>query len=313
MRKKLLYSSITVAAIAAVTVISGVFLSNKLMYIKQKDTDFILDRETKAKRYDQKWFDDCPKEVFSIQSPNGYELKGFFLKPFQTANTVIICHGVTENKINSIKYARMFKQLGYNSVIYDHRRHGESGGKTTSYGYYEKLDLQAVVEAVRELIGENAVLGIHGESMGAATTLLYAGSLGDKANFYIADSAFSDFRKLLHLIVKNALCIQLKPAITIVDLALRLRDGYWMKNVFPLEAVPKINKPVLFLHNRHDTFIPVEMTETLYEAKLDNKMIQLFENGDHAQGFNENTAQYKQTVRHFLQTFITNSKKESLS
>ena len=45
----------------------------------------------------------------------------------------------------------------FNSVIYDHRRHGDSGGKTTSFGYYEKIDLQAIVDKIREEIGEEAI------------------------------------------------------------------------------------------------------------------------------------------------------------
>lgn len=313
MKKVILYSSIATTVLASATAISGVLLSNKLMYIKQKDADFIIERETKAKRFDQAWFDNCPKETLTIQSPNGYEVKGLFLKPLPTANTIIICHGVTENKINSVKYTRMFMQLGYNTVVYDHRRHGESGGKTTSYGHYEKFDLQAIVETVRKQIGPNAILGIHGESMGAATTLLYAGSVADEADFYIADSAFSDFRELLYLIVENSISIKLKPAVALADVALRMRDGYWIKNVLPLEAVKKIEKPVLFLHNVHDTFIPAWMTEALFEAKRDKKMLQLFENGDHAQGFNENAALYEQTVRQFLQTFVYEQQEETAS
>ena len=41
--------------------------------------------------------------------------------------------------------------------------HGDSGGKTTSFGFYEKIDLQSIVEAVRERAGENAIIGIHGD------------------------------------------------------------------------------------------------------------------------------------------------------
>lgn len=313
MKKKFLYSSLATTVIASATAISGVLLSNKLMYIKQKDADFIVERETKAKRFNKEWFDNCPKETLTIQSPNGYEVKGIFLKPLPTANTMIICHGVTENKMNSIKYAPMFMQFGYNTVVYDHRRHGESGGKTTSYGYYEKFDLEAIVEMVRDQIGPDALLGIHGESMGAATTLLYAGTIADEADFYIADSAFSDFRELLNLIVKNSISIRLKLAVAITDLTLRLRDGYWIKNVLPLEAVSRIDKPVLFLHNIHDTFIPATMTEELFEAKPDKKMLQLFEIGDHAQGYNQNTALYEQTIQQFLQTFVQIQPKENSS
>ena len=111
---------------------------------------------------------------------------------------------MTENKINSVKYARLFERLGFNSVIYDHRRHGDSGGKTTSFGYYEKIDLKAIVDIIREEIGNDALLGIHGESMGAATTILYAGTFDDKADFHIVDCPFSDFtEQVLHVIANR--------------------------------------------------------------------------------------------------------------
>ena len=303
-RKVMLLSGIATTLLATATAVSGYILSNKLMYIKQKDDDFILEREKKARRFDEAWFDSVAKMELSIASPNGYDIKGYFFKPLQTRNTIIICHGVTENKINSTKYARMFERLGLNTVVYDHRRHGDSGGKTTSYGYYEKIDLQAVVRYVRELIGEDAVLGIHGESMGAATTLLYAGTVEDEADFYISDCSFSDFRKLLYLIVKSSISIDLRLAVHVTDLFMRMRDGYWTKNILPIEAVKNIEKPVLFFHTINDAFIPCSMTEELYEKKVGPKMLCLFEEGAHAQGFNENPAAYEKKVFEFLQRYV---------
>ncbi|WP_431029603.1 alpha/beta hydrolase [Lysinibacillus sp. LZ02] len=301
MRKKALFIS---SIVATVTTISGIILSNKLMYIKQKDNDFILERETKAQRFDEAWFNNVTKVELSIASPNGYDIKGYFFKPLATKNTMIICHGVTENKMNSTKYARMFERLGFNTVVYDHRRHGDSGGKTTSYGYYEKMDLQAVVHFIRGLIGEEATLGIHGESMGAATTLLYAGIIEDQADFYISDCAFSDFKQLLYSIVKSSISIELKWAVHLTDLFMRLRDGYWTKNIVPKDAVKNIEKPVLFIHNLHDTFIPCAMTVDLYKAKEGPKMLRLFEKGDHAQAFNEDPIKYEATVREFLDQYV---------
>lgn len=305
MRKKaVIISSIATSIIASVAAISGFILSNKLMYIKKKDADFILDRETKAKRFDKAWFDNCEKEPIAIQSNNGYTLSGLFLKPLNTKNTIIICHGVTENKFNSVKYARMFTKLGFNTVVYDHRRHGETGGKTTSYGYYERHDLQQIVHFVREQIGEQAILGIHGESMGAATTLLYAGTIADEADFYIADSAFSDLRRLLYRIVKNSISVELKLAVYVTDLLLRLRDGYMSKNIQPILAVRNIEKPVLFIHNTNDTFIPFSMTIEMFEEKKGDKMLRLFEQGDHTQAFNETPEEYENVVKEFLTTFL---------
>lgn len=303
-KKYILTTGITTAALA--TTAAGFLLSNKIMYIKLKDPEEIIKREKEALRFDEKWFENCPKTDINILSPNGYTIKGYYLQPLQTKNTMIIAHGVTENKMNSIKYARLFERLGFNAVVYDHRRHGDSGGKTTSYGHYEKHDLQALVKKMRVLIGDDALLGIHGESMGAATMLLYAGSVEDAADFYVSDCAFSDFRILLEKILKESRTFPSQPTISFTDIFMRLRDGYSFRQVSPREAVAHIQHPVLFIHSKPDAYIPFEMAEQLYERKQGPKAIHLFDQGAHAQSFNETPELYEQVVRQFLQQHVVN-------
>lgn len=270
------------------------------MYVKLKDADTILEREVLAKRFDEKWYEAVEKEELWVGSPNGYPLKTVFLKPLKTSRTVIICHGVTENKINSMRFARLFERLGFNSVVYDHRRHGDSGGKTTSFGYYEKSDLQAIVHAIRERIGKDALLGIHGESMGAATTILYAGTYEDEANFHIVDCPFSDFGEQVLHVLRTETPLHSTMLLRIASLFLKMRDGYTLGVVSPREVVGNINKPVLFIHSLQDKFILPYMTEELYEAKNGDKMLKLFDKGAHARSFNKNPIEYEETVKSFL-------------
>jgi fermentation-respiration switch protein FrsA (DUF1100 family) len=303
MKRRILWiTSILWSILTASAAIFGFVFTNRLMYLKKKDDAFILDREITAKRFDEVWFNTVNKTEKWIDSPNGYPIKAIFLEALDTKNFVVICHGVTENKINSVKYARLFERLGFNSVVYDHRRHGDSGGKTTSFGHYEKMDLQAVVKAVHDYAGENAIIGIHGESMGAATTILYAGSVEDHAHFYIADCAFSDFTDQLLYLMKKETPLRTRYAIKLADVFLRVRDGYSMKLVSPREAVKHIEKPVLFIHSLPDDFILPEMTKELYELKNGPKQLKLFENGPHAQSFNQNPEEYEKTVADFLYT-----------
>ena len=306
MKKKLaIASSIFTFILTTASAFFSIFLSNKLMYIKPKDVNVVSIREKRARRYDENWLDNCPRKELYIPSPNGYIIRGTFYQPLITTNTVIICHGVTENKINSIKFIRMYERLGYNTVVYDHRRHGETGGKTTSYGYYEKIDLQTVIKEVREIIGDDAILGIHGESMGAATTLLYAGTVNDDADFYISDCAFSDFKMLLRKIVKETISINFELAVLISNLAIRLRDGYTFNHVSPIQAVANIFKPVLFIHSIPDAFIPVSMAKELYEAKVNGvRELALFKEGAHAQSFNTSPELYEETVKDFLDKYV---------
>ena len=304
MKRRILYmTGVISSVVTALLTIFGFIATNRLMFLKLKDSNFILEREIISKRFDEHWYEKVRKDDMWIKSPNGYLLKAVFLKPLETARTVIICHGVTENKINSMKYARLFERLGFNSVIYDHRRHGDSGGRTTSFGYYEKIDLQAIVHAVRERIGKRALLGIHGESMGAATTILYAGTFKDEANFHIVDCPFSDFsEQILHILRKNT-PIRSSMALRIANVFLKMRDGYTLNLVSPREVVRNITKPVLFIHSLEDDFILPYMTEELYEAKQGDKMLKLFRKGAHAKSFNDNPVHYEKTVQEFLGRF----------
>ncbi|WP_342512501.1 alpha/beta fold hydrolase [Sporosarcina sp. FSL K6-1522] len=304
MKRRVLYITGVISGIfTAIITVLGFFVTNKLMFLKLKDADLIMKREILAKRFDEHWYETVRKEDMWIDSPNGYRLRAVFLKPLDTTKTVIICHGVTENKINSMRYARLFERLGFNSVVYDHRRHGESGGKTTSFGYYEKSDLQAIVQAVRKRIGKRALLGIHGESMGAATSILYAGTYEDEANFLIADCPFSDFSEQILHILRTETPLRTSMMLRIANVFLKMRDGYSTNLISPREVVKNITIPVLFIHSMEDDFILPYMTEELYAAKEGDKMLKLFPKGAHAKSYNENPVQYEQTIQAFLSRF----------
>lgn len=282
----------------------AIYFTNRLMYMKKKDEDFILRREMEAGRYKPEEFESHPKREVDIPSPFGYKIKAVLVEPYQTNRFIIIAHGVTETKINSIKYANLFLERGFNALIYDHRRHGESGGKTTSFGHYEKYDLKTVVDWLKKEIGPNLELGIHGESMGAATMLLYAGLLEDGADFYIADCPFSDFKEQLAYLIKKDFKVFPSLILPIGDALLRLRDKYSIRNVSPIAVIENIKHPILFIHSKKDDFILPSMTKDLFEQKKGPKMLYLAANGRHAQSFNENRADYERVIDEFLQKYV---------
>lgn len=303
MKKRLIWTSAIVSSVlTALATIAGFIASNRLMYVKKKDEQLILERETTAKRYDEVWYANVPKSEQWIESENGYPIKAIFLEPHDTNRYVIICHGVTETKVNSFKYARMFERMGFNSVVYDHRRHGDSGGKTTSFGHFEKMDLKAVVQALKLHVEADLFYGIHGESMGAATTLLYAG-MEDKADFYISDCAYSDiYEQILH-VMKTTTPLRTTLALRLASIFMKMRDGYSISTVSPRETVQNIQKPVLFIHSVNDDFVLPKMSEELYALKQGPKELKMFEEGAHAQSFNRNPDEYEETVAEFLMKY----------
>jgi hypothetical protein len=272
--------------------------------MRKKDEEFIVNREQEAGRYNPDEFESLPKRDVEIPSPFGYNIKALLVEPHQSNRYIIFAHGVTETKINSIKYMNLFLQRGFNALIYDHRRHGESGGKTTSFGYYEKFDLKTVVDWLKKEKGAGLQLGIHGESMGAATMLLYAGMLDDGADFYIADCPFSDFKDQLAYLLKKDFKIPPKLMIPIADVILRFRDKYSIRYVSPISVIENIKHPILYIHSQKDDFILPTMSKELYEHTTGPKMLYLAANGRHAESFNENRADYERVIDEFLQKYL---------
>lgn len=281
---------------------AGMFFTNKIMYLKKKTDEEILQREANT-NFDLKKFQSIRKEELWIQSPFGYRIHGYYIPSGHSNRFMIVCHGVSVNKLNSVKYSNLFLERGFNVLIYDHRRHGRTGGTTTSYGYYEKYDLHAVVQYIKSRFGPDITLGIHGESMGAATLLQYAGMVEDGADFYIADCPFSDFYEQLSYRLKVEFKLPKWPMLPLANMILKLRDGYKVHDVSPLQCVKHIKSPVLFIHSKDDDYILCKMTEELYDHKAGPKQLFIAERGVHAMSYAENKEAYERAVDSFLKRY----------
>ena len=87
-----------------------------------------------------------PYETIRIPTSDGLVLEGWFVPQAGADRTMVICHGAGANKGNFIWFLWPFADKGYNIVLFDFRAHGRSGGRTTTYGIRERLDVVAVVD-----------------------------------------------------------------------------------------------------------------------------------------------------------------------
>lgn len=102
--------------------------------------------------------------------------------------TMLFTHGFSFSLLGSVKYMDMFRKRGFNILMYDHRHHGKSGGDNVTFGITERDDLKAVAGWAKEKTGPTTVIGIHGESIGAAVALQYA-AIDNQAIFFIHGGA----------------------------------------------------------------------------------------------------------------------------
>lgn len=244
-------------------------------------------------------------ELIKIRSPLGYDLIGYYLPAEKPTNkTIITLHGYRGSKDDQAKYAKMFHLIGYNVIAYDQRNHGESGGTYTTYGILESKDLQAVVEYAKNR-SKNGQVGIHGVSMGAATTLIYGGDVEDGADFYIADCPYSNFLDESKYRLKNDYTyipsLLQNPIVLLGDTFLKLRKDYSIKDASPIDSIQNIKSPVLFINTKTDDYIPPIMTQDLYDLKKGAKSIYWTNTGKHGKAFNVDPSKYKMEVIKFLE------------
>ena len=259
--------------------------------------------------FDVARWDTLVKHEINLDSDYGYAIKGIYIengKPSDT--TMIICHGIACNKWLMIRYADLYLSLGYNVVLYDQRGHGQSGGEYSSYGYFEKFDLQKMVELVAKH-RPGGVIGVHGESMGAATALQHAGMVNAQipdslphVSFYIADCPYSDLKGQLAYRLKEEYHL---PNLRFVEAASFWSHwlyGFWFGDVSPIAHIQDAKVPILIIHGDADDYVPTRMGEALYAKKPQPKMLYLSPNANHAKSYLVNRSEYRSRVEAFRRT-----------
>ena len=133
----------------------------------------------------------------NLRSADGTKLRGTYIENSRSSDrTVILLHGLYQNRSMCIPYVDMYRDMGYNVLLIDQRGHGESGGSHTTWGLRETDDLDAWTEWLRGKDG-GVKIGMHGISLGAAMALIYSGTeRGKNISFYVADSAYGGMMEL---------------------------------------------------------------------------------------------------------------------
>lgn len=247
-------------------------------------------------------------EPIQLASPYGYKLSGLVIARKKSdapsdgrERVVILVHGFTSCLQACLRYVDAYRDLGFSCVLYDHRNHGASGKAYTTMGYYEADDLGTVAAYARKRFGADCILGVHGESMGAATAMLYAG-LDDKLAFVTEDCGYSSWPEELAHVMRTDRRTPRFPFLPAASLLFRLRTGLTFSDIMPIDTVRacKPELPMLFLHGDEDNYVPTRMALDLYEAKRGVRRIRIFPSAGHAMSCPKNPELYRAEIRDFL-------------
>ncbi len=129
-------------------------------------------------------------ETLSCRTQDGLRLAGWLVEPPAPRGTVALFHGLRCTRELVLERLALFARAGYRCVAFDHRAHGESQGRVTSFGYHEAHDVAAVLGLVKARWPEQARIAV-GISMGAAA-LCYAADWSRGLDAIILESMYHD-------------------------------------------------------------------------------------------------------------------------
>lgn len=251
-----------------------------------------------SEHYDTSFYQNLEKQDYTVAGSYGYILHAQLLKnPEKSSKYIIISHGYTDNRIGSLKYAKMYLDMGFNCIIYDLRGHGENEAAFTTFGILEAQDLDLLVKDARERFPDIEILGLHGESLGAATTIT-ALKYKPEIDFAVADCGFSAIENVLRAGYESS---NLPAALfDLADFGARIRYHYSLLKMRPIDSLEGNRVPILFIHGEKDEFILPENSKMMYEKAEGIRKLYIMENAGHAESVLVDPVTYQKVVEEFL-------------
>lgn len=177
-------------------------------------------------------------------SGDGIVLSGWYCPSVGARRgTIVYLHGIADNRGSSRGVIERYTVRGFDIVAYDSRRHGRSEGEICTYGFLEKSDLRAVIDAL-----EPGPVILIGTSLGAAVAL-QATAIDERVSAVVAAEVFSDLRTIA---TDRASFILPDWLITRAFHAAERRGGFKIDEVNPVNAAAAIRVPVLLIHGDAD-------------------------------------------------------------
>ncbi len=221
-------------------------------------------------------------EDISLHTPDGIVLRGWLVRcGASPRGTLLYLHGVADCKIDGIRFARLMTGHRFNVALFDSRRHGASGGKYCTYGYYEKHDVVATIDHLQQRTdGAAGRFGLFGTSMGASIAL-QAAAIDGRIAAVAAENSFATLRSIFDDYQKRMVYLPFHYLRNIVIKRSEHLARYKANDVSPLEAVRNIHIPLLFIYGTEDSKIRYEYSLQLFENANSPKELFPIENAAH--------------------------------
>jgi len=268
------------------------------------------------------------REDFNVRAPNGVMLRGWKVSaPQPNGGWVLLFHGVADNRVGVIGQAEFLLRAGYGVVMMDARAHGASEGPIATYGWLERNDTRAIIDAMLSSF-VNPCLSIHwhgpggpdctlpkhifvlGESMGAGIALQSAAA-DPRIEAVVAEASFASLREASY----DYAGLRRSPLLGKTFFApfswtLLYRGeslaGFHAAEVSPEKSVAARAFPVLLICDEKDVALPCRHSERIYAAARGPKQLWVVPGAFHTAALGFQPVEFRRRVLAFFATVAAN-------
>ncbi len=242
-----------------------------------------------------------PYEQVAIISFDGLKLSGRYYHVRDGAPVEILFHGYRSHAYRDCSGGHaLSRKMGFNALVVDQRAHGDSDGRTITFGIKERYDCLAWSNYVADRFGKDTPIILSGLSMGAATVLMASDlDLPENVACIIADSPYSTPSAIIEKVCQDLhypviLC---RP---FIHLAAFLYGRFPLNGCTAKEAVKSSQIPILLIHGEEDRLVPCSMSAEIAQVCSCPVVVHTFPGAGHGLSYMVDPVRYEKVVYEFL-------------
>ena len=251
---------ITVIVLSVLVLLFLFFLEELYRYIFCRKSSWLFETFASSKGHEEAYYAyreagkqkmlDHPQQVFTVQSPRGEALKGFYYpNGSQGKKIAFVVHGYRSDHADTAGIVQdYYSSRGIDVFAPDHTAHGDSRGHFIGFDVFETQDCLRWIDFLREQFGEDVELILHGFSMGAATVMQMSSHCPDNVKFIVEDSGYENaYASMYH---------QIGVFYYPMRFFNRIAAGYDWNASDVKDSLLASRIPMLFVHGREDKLVP---------------------------------------------------------